>query len=50
MFFENQRLNNDIKKVEENLRTNVTSKNQLLVQPLPIRWGQEVRDLDQQWL
>ena len=34
MFFENQRLNSDIKKVEENLRTNVTSKNQLLVQAI----------------
>ncbi len=34
MFFENQRLNSDIEKVEENLRTNVTSKNQLLVQAI----------------
>ncbi len=34
MFFDNQKLNSDIEKVEENLRTNVTSKNQLLVEAI----------------
>lgn len=34
MFFDNQRLNGDIEKVEENLRNNVTSKNKLLVKAI----------------
>lgn len=32
MFFENQRLNSDIEGVEENLKINTTSKNQLLME------------------